>query len=542
MTEPITDRDLLRQYAEQGSESAFKTLVGRHVDLVYGTALRGLSDAPAAQEVTQNVFIMLARKSLWLDREVNVAAWLHRAALLEARRWWRGELRRRRREQSAAELGTLMKNEDSLLQALQSELDEGLLSLRETDRAALIMRYIEGRSHREIGALVGAREDAVRMRVSKALERLTQFFRRRGHAVPAVAITAAALGASAKAAPAGLAAAAAGAGLAAGGSGAATGFKLVLTKLMGLTKLQTSVLCVVLAAAPAAWEWHGDRRSQAASDATRVRLDAALGDQARAADDLRRLQAESARLDLAISNAVQNQARYDAAAVKLEALKSRVRGLLTDARYHWPDDLPYVRVSKAEVRSLDMLHKPGNFGPDGVLNHTAQEMLGITDAEKGPVEEVLAAYWNGVNEMTENNVRRSSVTTNASGEVTFTAITPPLGDPVKTLAANTATQISNLLGRDREQLVFGDWGEGGIQIFAPGNLWHLGDQAQEFTVWVNPQTRKGGSGHHVDGSGIGSGIGFTDYGTVPSDIFKNTFLPWMAEVGVVVPPSDRPGN
>ena len=62
----MTDRELLRKYAEQGSESAFRSLVGRHVDLVYAISLRGLNDAQAAEEVTQNMFIMLARKCLWL--------------------------------------------------------------------------------------------------------------------------------------------------------------------------------------------------------------------------------------------------------------------------------------------------------------------------------------------------------------------------------------------------------------------------------------------------------------------------------------------
>ena len=542
MTEPTTDRELLRQYTEAGFESAFKSLVSRHLDLVYATALRGLNDTQAAQEVTQNVFIMLARKGPWLNVDASVAACLHKATLLEVRRWWRGELRRRRREQTAAELGTLMKEDDSLLRALQGELDQGLLSLRETDRSALILRYIEGRSHREIGALLGTREDAARMRVGKALDRLTQFFRRRGYTVPAAATVAAALGASAKAAPAGLAVVVARAGLAAGGSSAATGFKLLLAKFMGLSKVQTAVVCTVLAATPAAWQWHVERQALAVTGVTQTRLTATRDDQAQAADDLRRLQAESARLDGAISNAVQNRARYEAAAAKLEALKSRVRGLLSDAHYHWPDDLPYVRVPKAEVKSLDLLHKPGTFGMSGVLNHAAQEMLGISTAEKGPVENALSTYWTGVSELTANNVQRSGVTTNASGDITFTAVTPPLGQPIKALAAETATEISIVIGTEREQLLFGDWSEGGIQIFSPGNLWNLGDQAQEFTVWINPNTQMGGSGWHVNGSGIGSGIGKTDFNIVPAGIFNKVFVPWIAELGVSLPPSQPSGN
>src|SRR6516165_6640446 len=101
MAELKPDRELLREYVEEGSEPAFQTLVERHLDLVFATALRGLNDAEAAREITQNVFVAVARKGAWLRAEFSVAGWLHRTALLEVRQWWRGELRRQRREQAA---------------------------------------------------------------------------------------------------------------------------------------------------------------------------------------------------------------------------------------------------------------------------------------------------------------------------------------------------------------------------------------------------------------------------------------------------------
>ena len=98
MEELRTDRDLLREYAERGVESAFGALVQRHIDLVFATARRRLGDDAAAREVTQNVFVSLARKALRLLGETSLAGWLHQAAVLEARQWWRGELRRQRRD------------------------------------------------------------------------------------------------------------------------------------------------------------------------------------------------------------------------------------------------------------------------------------------------------------------------------------------------------------------------------------------------------------------------------------------------------------
>src|SRR6266446_3194589 len=339
MAELKTDRELLIEYAQHGSESAFQALVERHLDVVFATALRGLSDTGTAQEITQNVFIMLARKARWLQSQTSLVGWLHKAALFEVRCWWRGELRRRRREQTAVEYGTIMKEEDSLLKTLAGEVDEGLLGLREADRQALILRYFEGRTHRAIGILLGAREDAVRMRVTKALRQLTRFFHRRGYAVSAVATIVTLLGSVAKAAPTGLAIMTTRSALATGAGGSVTGLKLLITKLMGLTKTQTTILCVTLAVAPTAWEWNINRVSRNRHSDTQWKLQAIHSEMDESTTDIDRLRAESTRLDAALADAMNNQARYEAAAGKLGDLKARVRGLLTDVDYQWPDDL-----------------------------------------------------------------------------------------------------------------------------------------------------------------------------------------------------------
>jgi RNA polymerase sigma factor (sigma-70 family) len=206
MIEPVSDQDLLSDFTDRGSESAFQALVQRHADLVFATAVRRVIESAAAQEVTQDVFIALARKAAWLRGEASLAGWLYKTTLLQARQWWRGELRRRRREQAAMELKTTMKDDDSLLKSLADVLDEGLSELRETDRQALLLRFFEHRTHRQIGATLGIAEDAARKRVDKALAQLTGFFQKRGYAVGSAAAAAAALHATALTAPSGLAA------------------------------------------------------------------------------------------------------------------------------------------------------------------------------------------------------------------------------------------------------------------------------------------------------------------------------------------------
>src|SRR5215472_14546728 len=108
MNEQRTDFDLLREFARYGEQPAFALLVRRHLDLVYATAFRKLQDERAAQEVAQNVFAALARKAWQFAPDDSLPAWLYKTTLLESKSWLRGEIRRRRREETAAALGTTM--------------------------------------------------------------------------------------------------------------------------------------------------------------------------------------------------------------------------------------------------------------------------------------------------------------------------------------------------------------------------------------------------------------------------------------------------
>src|SRR5258707_9904596 len=167
------DIELVADYAAKGSETAFRALVARHVDMVYATAFRQLGDRGMAEEVSQNVFVTLARKAPRLAGIETLAGWLHRATVLEAKGRIRAELRRRRREAAAAELATLQHEGAPALDVLIPLLDEALLHLRDTDRMALVLRFLEDRSLRDVGQLLGVDEDAARKRVSRALDRVS---------------------------------------------------------------------------------------------------------------------------------------------------------------------------------------------------------------------------------------------------------------------------------------------------------------------------------------------------------------------------------
>lgn len=244
----LDDIALLREYAENGSEAAFAALVERHVDRVYSVALRHTGNPHQAEEITQAVFVILAKKARSLRQGVILEGWLYQTARLTAVTQIRSEIRRARREQKASMQTIPEENENDAWSQIVPLLDGALAGLNETDRNAVVLRFFYGKSLREIGTVLGASEDSARMRINRALEKLREYFLRRG-VVSTAAIIAGAMSAnSVQAAPVALAKLATAAALAKGATGSmsvATAAKGVL-KIMAWTKVQTTIVGAVI--------------------------------------------------------------------------------------------------------------------------------------------------------------------------------------------------------------------------------------------------------------------------------------------------------
>ena len=202
-----------------------------------------MRDPELARDVTQVVFLTLARKAGRLPDDVILSAWLYRTARLASLHALRGECRRQRWEQEAAAMSmTINQPEAETPWAdIAPQLDEAMADLGERDRAAILLRYFENQSLRETGVALGVSEDAAQKRLERAVEKLRSLLKRRKVAVPALLLTTA-LGAQAvQEAPAGLAAAAVGAALQGIGlsATAATIFKAT-SKAVTWTKLHTA--------------------------------------------------------------------------------------------------------------------------------------------------------------------------------------------------------------------------------------------------------------------------------------------------------------
>ena len=205
MTE-LDDIELLREFAEANSEAAFTALVARHINLVHSAAMRTVASAHAAEEVTQAVFIILARKARKLSVGTALSGWLYQTTRLTAANYLRGEFRRQRREQEAYMQSHLDEPDPAEWPQIAPLLEAAMGGLNEKDRNAIVLRFFENKTLGDVGHVLGASEDAAKMRVNRALEKLRKILSRRGVTTSAGVIAAMVSAHSVQAAPAGLAA------------------------------------------------------------------------------------------------------------------------------------------------------------------------------------------------------------------------------------------------------------------------------------------------------------------------------------------------
>ena len=250
----VPDARLLEQLARNGSEEAFAALVQRHIAIVHSVALRHTATAQQAQDITQAVFVILARKAGTLGRKTVLPGWLYHTARLTAANLQRAETRRVRREQEAFMQSKLEESAtDALWRELSPQLDEAMAGLGASERDALVLRYFQNKSMAEVGKCLGLAENTAQKRVSRALEKLRKLFTKRGVSSTSAILAGMISANSVQAAPVALAKTVTAIAVAKGA--AASGSTLTLIKgalkIMAWTKAKTAIVgsAVVLLAA-----------------------------------------------------------------------------------------------------------------------------------------------------------------------------------------------------------------------------------------------------------------------------------------------------
>ena len=197
-----------------------------------------------AEEITQAVFIILARKAGSLNEKTILPGWLYRTACYVSGHAFKQEIRRQQREQEAYMQSLSNQTESEVWLQIMPLLEESMLRLGQTDRDALVLRFFEGRNLKEVGAILGTSEAATKMRVNRAVEKLRKFFTKRGIVLPAAVLTAAISANSVQAAPVALSKSVTAVAIAKGT--AASGSTLTLIngalKIMAWTKVKTFIV------------------------------------------------------------------------------------------------------------------------------------------------------------------------------------------------------------------------------------------------------------------------------------------------------------
>jgi RNA polymerase sigma factor (sigma-70 family) len=258
MTE--SDLELLNRYARDGVESAFSEIVRRHVNLVYSAALRQVRSPQLAEEVAQSVFTDLARNAKRLAPDTILTAWLYQVTRRTAIDVVRRESRRQLREQIATEMNLMNATAEDWTQ-IEPLLDEAMEALDATDRTAVLLRYFENQSFREVGEKLGTTDDAAQKRVSRAVDRLREFFSKRGVAVGASGLAAVISANAVQAAPTGLALTISTASTI-GATSAVAATTATVTKVIAMTTLQKSLIATAIVVAAGTGIYQARQTSQ----------------------------------------------------------------------------------------------------------------------------------------------------------------------------------------------------------------------------------------------------------------------------------------
>jgi len=244
----LADMDLVAQFVRNNSQDAFETLVSRHISLVYSSALRQVSDPHFAQDVTQAVFIIFARKAASLGSGTIVSAWLYRTTRFAAADALKQQHRRQLREheaymQSTSEATAL----ENTWHEMEPAIDEAMANLSESDRRAVMLRFFENKALADVANSLGIEERAAQKRVARALEKLRTYFAKRGVVTTSAIISAAVSANAVHAAPANLAPTVVSAALIKGTAASTSAISIVkgALKLMAWTKMKTAAVATI---------------------------------------------------------------------------------------------------------------------------------------------------------------------------------------------------------------------------------------------------------------------------------------------------------
>lgn len=248
---PASDTALIEEYAATRSETAFRELVDRHIDHVHSVAYRVMRNHALAADVAQQVFTKLATDHGKIPCHVSLPAWLHVKTRSLAIDMVRSEEARRRREQDFQLTAKMNEQDVSDWSELEPLIDEVIGSLPTKDRDAILLRFYQKKSHATVGQILGVSEDAARMRINRALEKVRAKLSSRGIATTTAALALTLPANAVTAAPPALAATVSSTAVSAALAGAAASSGVSISStLLSIAKTYIALITVLAVSAP----------------------------------------------------------------------------------------------------------------------------------------------------------------------------------------------------------------------------------------------------------------------------------------------------
>jgi len=450
-----TDNQLLRAYAERRLETAFTELVRRHVDFTYSAAIRMVRDPHLAEDVTQGVFVALAKQAPELLGRATLAGWLHRTAQNIAAQTVRTIERRRARELEAVAMNEVISSApEASWEQIEPHLDAALGELADSDRDAVLLRYYEKKTATEMAAVLKISDEAAQKRVTRALEKLRDLLSKRG-----VRATAGALGIvistnAIQAAPLGLTVTISATALT-GTAVTASTLIAATTKTLAMTTLQKTLVTTTIAALTCAGIYEARQAAQ-----WRRQAQALQEQQAPLTEQIEQLQQER--------NTATNQLANLSA--ELERAKSnnadllKLRGEVSLLRRQTNQLAALLQTAEKKAATDPTANNPDNDASQALIRRENYEFAGFASPQstvksmfwagnQGDVQTLLAslsptlkaqteAGWTG---KTEEEIRAEIIKANSDDIVSGYRVT----DVLK-VAANEVVLTTYLEGRNRE--------------------------------------------------------------------------------------------
>jgi RNA polymerase sigma factor (sigma-70 family) len=184
----LTDRQLLRRFADEGDQEAFALLLRRHGPMVLGVCRRLLGHEQDSEDAFQATFLTLARKA-GAVRQADPGGYLYRVAYHLATRARAGAARRKELERQANAPSPADPAGDLSWREVRAVVDEELGRVPAEARSAVVLCYLEGKTHEEAARQLGWSKSTLRRRLEKGRELLRKRLLARGLA-PLAALTA----------------------------------------------------------------------------------------------------------------------------------------------------------------------------------------------------------------------------------------------------------------------------------------------------------------------------------------------------------------